>query len=211
MLAGCRLSDDALAKEIGISRSPVREAISQLVSEGFVEYRPRCGAFVKSPSRRELVELYEVRSALESFAASKMAILATEDQIDQLEQCHRDVLNIVQQCRNLPDHTLDGECVGRFMAADMQFHLHILRAAGNNRLLEMVEDCKILLRVFGHGLIKLDRHLMAESAQQHALVVEAIRRHDADAARNLIISHIATASKRLSENVPPPSGNDPPD
>jgi DNA-binding GntR family transcriptional regulator len=207
MSAGSRLSDDALSKEIGISRSPIREAISQLASEGLVEYRPRCGAFVKSLSRRDMEELYEVRGALEGFAAARAATLASEEQIAELERCHRDVLAIAQKDRKATKQgaSLDRNAVGRFLSADMQFHLHILQAAGNKRLLEMVEDCKILIRVFGHSLIKLDKQLIEQSAEQHARIIDALRRRDADAARDLVMSHIAMASQRLSETLPPQS------
>lgn len=193
--AGCRLSDDALAKEIGISRGPIREAISQLASEGLVEHRPRRGAFVREPSRREMEELCEVRNALESFAAALAAMIASESQIAELEQLHQEVLATVQECRALPDQVADAELTERFLAGDMQFHLHILSAAGNKRLFDMVEDCKILIRVFAHMPVKHDLRLMTDSAQQHASILEAICRHDSQAARDLMMSHIAMASK----------------
>lgn len=193
--AGSRLSDDALAREIGISRGPIREAISQLVSEGLVEQRPRRGVFVREPSRQEMEELCEVRSALESFAASKAALIATEAQIAELEQLHQDVLATVQECRTMPNQVANRDLTDRFLTSDMQFHLHILSAAGNRRLFDMVEDCKILLRVFAHMPVKHDLRLMTESAQQHAAILDAIRRRDGNSARDLMMSHIMMASR----------------
>ena len=192
--AGCRLSDDALAKEIGISRGPIREAISQLASEGLVEHRPRRGTFVREPSRREMEELCEVRSALESFAAAKAAMIASENQVAELKRLHQEVLATVQECRALPDQVADGGLTDRFLAGDIQFHLHILQAADNQRLFDMVEDCKILIRVFAHMSVRHDLRLMTESAQQHASILEAICRRDSQAARDLMMSHIAMAS-----------------
>jgi DNA-binding GntR family transcriptional regulator len=193
--AGCRLSDDALAKEIGISRGPIREAISQLTSEGLVEHRPRRGVFVREPSRREIEELYEVRFALESFAAAKAAMIASKEQIAELQRLHQKALATVQDCRSMPNQVADNELTNRFLAADMQFHLHIIHAAGNQRLFDMVEDCKILIRVFAHVPVEHDLRLMADSTQQHASIIEAICRHDSHAARDLMMSHIVTASK----------------
>ena len=193
--AGCRLSDDALAKEIGISRGPIREAISQLISEGLVEHQPRRGVFVKTPSAREMEELYEVRMALESFAAAKTAMFATEEQIGDLERLHQDVLATVQQCRNRPGQVADRELTDCFLASDLQFHLRILRLADNKRLLDVVEDCKILIRVFAHMPVEHDLRLMADSVQQHASILSAIRRHDDRAASDLMMNHIKMASK----------------
>ncbi len=193
--AGCRLSDDALAKEIGISRGPIREAISQLASEGLVEHRPRRGVFVREPSRREIEELYEVRCALESFAAAKAAMIATKDQIAELHHLHQKMLDTLQDCQTMPGHVADKALTNRFLAVDMQFHLFIINAAGNQRLFSMVEDCKILIRVFAHVPVKHDLRLMTDSTQQHASIIEAICRHDSHAARDLMTSHIATASK----------------
>lgn len=200
--AGHRLSDDALAKELGISRSPVREAISQLVSEGLVEYRPRCGAFVRVPNRRELEELYEVRSALESFAATKAAMFATAEQLAELERLHHAVLATVQECRTRQPQVADPELTDRFLAHDMQFHLSILGAAGNKRLVSMVEDCKILIRVFAHVPIEHDLRLMTDSAEQHASILAAVRRHDGQAARDLMMSHIVMAGKLVLDHYP---------
>src|SRR5580704_7630282 len=89
---GGRLSDDALAKELGISRSPVREAISQLTSEGLVEYRPRSGAYVRVPEPRELAEWYETRIALEGFAVMRAAERITEPQLSELAQLSDEML-----------------------------------------------------------------------------------------------------------------------
>jgi DNA-binding GntR family transcriptional regulator len=195
MPLGGRLSDDALAKEIGISRSPVREAISQLASEGLVEYRPRCGAFVKMPDRREMEELYEVRIALESFAAVKAAERATDAQIAELEQLNRDLLATVRECQERPGKIADPELTDRFLASDMHFHLHILRMAGNRKIMAMVEDCKILIRVFAHVPIEHDLRLVARSYREHSSVLRAVRRRDPEAARGCMTDHIATAAR----------------
>jgi DNA-binding GntR family transcriptional regulator len=192
---GHRLSDNALAKEIGISRGPVREAISQLVSEGLVEYHPRRGAFVKLPDRREIQELYEVRIALEGFAAARAAELATVEQIAALERLHQRLFDTVQECQRRTGQVADQDLTDQFLAADMQFHVEILHIADNRKLLSMVEDCKIFIRVFAQVPVTHDLRLMANSYQQHSLVVEAIRRHDAAMARQSMTDHLSATSQ----------------
>lgn len=193
--AGARLSDDALAKEIGISRTPVREAISQLTSEGFVEYRPRRGSFVKVPDRRETAQLYEARLALEGFAAGKAAERATEDDLVRLEQLNVDLLAVVRQCRQSPSQVADEELVQRFLELDLNLHMEILRVAGNDKITAMVRECKILTAVFGHVPVEHDLRLMAKTYRQHSLVLRSIRCHDAARARQAMIDHIAAAGE----------------
>jgi DNA-binding GntR family transcriptional regulator len=144
-------------------------------------------------------ELYEVRTALESFAAAKAALIANESQILELDRRHQAVLATVQECRETPGQVASAELTDRFLASDLQFHMGILSAAGNQRLFAMVEDCKILIRVFAHVPVQHDLPLMTDSAQQHASILEAIRRHDSHAARDLMMSHIAMASKLASD------------
>jgi DNA-binding GntR family transcriptional regulator len=194
MTAGDRLSDIALASELGISRSPVREAISQLASEGLVEYRPRCGAFIKAAKRREMEELYEVRMALEGFAAGKAAQLSNEEQVAELDRLQQELMATVRECRQRPNQVADQELTDRFLAADLRFHWQILHIAGNSKMISIVEDCKILIRAFSHVPVKHDLPLLSASVRQHAAILEAIRRHEIEAARHNMTEHIAMAS-----------------
>src|SRR5690554_6680547 len=83
---GTRLSDVALSKEIGVSRTPVREAINQLASEDLVELVPHNGAFVKVPDEQELVELYDVRQLLETYAVTRAAAQINPGNLRKLEE-----------------------------------------------------------------------------------------------------------------------------
>src|SRR6187431_3293853 len=84
--SGTVISEAGLAKELGISRTPVGEAIRQLVREGLVEQVPRYGTIVRSIDRQELIDLYEMREALESFAAAKAATRITGPALERLQQ-----------------------------------------------------------------------------------------------------------------------------
>ena len=71
--AGTQLSEPDLAKQLGMSRTPVREALRQMENEGLLDYAPRFGAMVRVPDRDELSDMYAVREALESYAAAEAA------------------------------------------------------------------------------------------------------------------------------------------
>ena len=81
---GTRLVNRSLAKELGISFTPLREAINQLASEGLVEYVPGGGAFVRRLDRHQLAQLYDLREALEPFAAAEAAKHITEHELEEL-------------------------------------------------------------------------------------------------------------------------------
>jgi DNA-binding GntR family transcriptional regulator len=191
--SGERLSDDAFAKELGISRSPVREAISQLVSEGLVDYRPRSGAYVRIPAYDELAELYEARLALEPFAAAKATERIRPDELTALQQICREVTEIVDACRDCPGHVADKPLTERFLSLDHEFHKMILAAAGNKRMMRMVEDCKMMVRVFGHVPVVHDLPLIEDTAIQHGRILHAIERGDAESAAKQMREHIEFA------------------
>ena len=81
-----RLSEVALAKEIGISPTPLREAYRQLASEGVLDHRPNSGIFVRKIEKKEIYELYELREAVETFCAVKATQLMNKAQTDKLEE-----------------------------------------------------------------------------------------------------------------------------
>jgi DNA-binding GntR family transcriptional regulator len=208
---GVRLSDDALAREIGVSRSPVREAIGQLTTEGLVEYRPRRGCFVRIPGRDEMQELYEARMALESFAAGKAAGQASKADLVLQQELVRNMRDVVYLCRDMPNQTADKALTDRFLAIDLEFHTHILEMAGNKRILAMVRDCKILTRIFGHVPVTHDLHLLAWDYRNHWAITRAIAQGQAEFASRLMTRHIRQAQQAVlaqyGENLQPQRGN----
>ncbi|HNX27539.1 MAG TPA: GntR family transcriptional regulator, partial [Phycisphaerae bacterium] len=83
---GVRVSEFSVAKELGISRSPVREAISHLISEGLLQKLPGYGAYVKIPDRREIEELMVVRELMEEYVVTKAASWSDPNQIEELQK-----------------------------------------------------------------------------------------------------------------------------
>src|SRR3954468_7860578 len=117
--AGSVVSEAALAKSMGISRTPVGEAIRQLSREGLVQQVPRYGTIVKPIERRELVELYEMRAALESYAAAKAGEEFEEQTIRRLQQFCDVMHNIAEELEDAGTSELDESRLSRFLAADM--------------------------------------------------------------------------------------------
>lgn len=188
--AGSQVSELSLAQEIGISRTPVREAIRQLASEGVVVQVPRYGTIVRAPERREFVELFELREALEPYAVALAARSICEEDLLLLERLCDEERQIATELRDSDQKALDAAQMQRFLAADMALHMLLIRAAGNRRIAKIVADSRALARIFGAGRQEHTLHVVAWAYRQHRRIVRAVRRHDADAARQWMAHHI---------------------
>ncbi|WP_287370368.1 GntR family transcriptional regulator [Oceanithermus sp.] len=186
---GARLSEPALAQALGVSRTPVREALQRLAQEGLVELRPGRGARVRVLSPREVEEVYEVRALIEGEAAARAAGRCDEAGLHRLEAA----LDALE--------TADPDDYAAQIAADERFHA-LLVAAGGNRVLEQVfhdlDAALALTRQFSRDL-----NQTPETRAQHRAIVAAIRAGDAAAARAAAEAHVqafkATVARRIQE------------
>ncbi len=206
--AGARLSDLALSKEMGISRTPVREAINNLVAEGFAVAHPHAGVFVASLSRDEVRELYELREALESFAAAQVAQLQNASVLARLQALCNEAETLL---KTFPKKgSLDEEQREQVRDLDLQFHQCIVSGSDNKRIQKAMDDAAIHRRLFASMQDDQDVAVPRRAWRMHQQVVKAIKAGDADAARTSMAEHIrAGREKRLAdwqdqvEDLPP--------
>lgn len=172
---GSHLSEPDLAHKLGTSRGPVREALQMLYRDGWVELRPRQGAFVRNPPAHEVDDFFAVKGMLEAEAARLAAANATADDITALEEL-------------LPpgDKAAADDDPEQITELSTRFHLGIARASGNAILSEMLESLERRLR-FYFLLVSGVRN--EESWKEHATVVAALRRGDADTAARVMREH----------------------
>jgi DNA-binding GntR family transcriptional regulator len=201
LAGGHVISELSLAKDMGISRTPIREAIGQLIVEGFLERVGGRGTVVKRPTRAGVVELYELREALEVYAVGKVARTALpESDSARLNKLCEDVLALVKELESSGERRLSAEQMERFIATDLHYHLLLLRAAGNHRLLKVVRDTRLLIRIFA---MRREGHNRAELEQvyrYHRGILEAVRSGDALTAGELCGEHIrASRQERLDD------------
>ena len=140
-----------MAKEIGISLIPVREAIGQLQSEGLIVQKPRRGIFVKEIERRDLVDLIEFRTTLECAAAAAAARRISPAQLKELDQRWQDLCRAAKRFDVPSDSTPNdlNESLQEWHLADLAFHMLLFRAAGNRRAIRAIEDTHVMIRMFG--------------------------------------------------------------
>lgn len=196
---GSRLSDDLLARELGISRSPVREALGQLASEGLIEQRPRAGAFVKQLDRREVEELYEIREALERYAVRKAAAGIRAESLAQLRRLCREMRSFVRQHPKCGTKIALAELRRRISSNDLAFHSLILEAAENRQMTKLVTDFKILMQIFVHFVPAKhdDFQGLINTYRYHRRITQALHKRDAKTAAVWMVRHIRAAKRRV--------------
>jgi DNA-binding GntR family transcriptional regulator len=182
---GSRLSEVQLAKDLQVSRTPVREALRRLASEGFIELAVNRVARVATWSPRDFEEVYELRALLESYAASRAATMITPEQLMLLSHlCDEEEAAVL---------SADVESVIHLNA---RFHSTVVEAAGNDRLRGLIVpllEIPSVLRIAGHHN---DEHLRC-NWRDHAALIEALSSQDGEWAASAMRAHMLGEKERL--------------
>jgi DNA-binding GntR family transcriptional regulator len=198
---GAALSEVSIARELGNSRGPLREAIRRLTAEGLLRQSPTGGTVVVEFSRRDIAEIYELREALEVYAAGKAAEHGLQvSELDTMRRLVDEILLLRDEAAASGKDHLSADGMKRFIRVDFQFHSTLVRAAANSRILKAVADTRVLLNVFG---IRRKGHDLAELTQihrYHSDIATAIARKDPPEAMRLLGEHIRLSqTERLKE------------
>lgn len=200
---GTRLRQEALAREFGVSRTPVREALRQLQAIGIAQLEHNRGAVVRAPSARELREAYEVRAELEGLAAKLAATRISDDELARLRSAQQlfehSIGRLIERRRarrlQEPDWADDSEWV----RANNLFHQAIQEAAGNAQLLRTIADLhRSFPRALTWSALRDSSQLLEENVRQHEAIIDAIQRGDGDAARERMIEHVRAAGELIA-------------
>lgn len=180
---GTRLGEERLAAEIGVSRTPIREALSRLHSEGLVERLPDGGFGPTLVNLHLIRELYEIRFALERFALRRTEGGDPAHDEELIRELHADWIDM--------DAPAAGDEVdGDFVLLDEDFHERLAAAAGNESLVEQLHKVNERIRI-----VRMQDFLTAERVQltitQHVAVLDALLDADVDLAETRLIGHFA--------------------
>lgn len=190
---GTRLINRALAKEIGVSLTPVREALNRMISEGLLEYRAGLGTFVPIPNIRDLQELYDLRKTLECDAVKKAAGRLKEQDLVALAGSIRDMEALLAgRGSNGNDQPVARPIFESWRAADTLFHSVLLRAAGNRRVLEMVANLQLICQIQQDWDTTTYR-TVSDAHRDHQDVLAALAAGDLDKAQDVVRRHIDRA------------------
>jgi DNA-binding GntR family transcriptional regulator len=194
LAAGAVLSEKKLAEELGISRTPVADAVRQLALEGLLEQVPRYGTIVREITRQDIVEIYGLREAIEPYAAREAAGRITASQIEQLRVLCHATRELAVKCEGSDQQLIDGQLLREFLAADMAFHTLVVRAAANSRILKVVQDSRAVSQIFRIRRRRHDSTVVHGACDYHEKIVAALESGDGDVAADWMLKHI-TQSK----------------
>ncbi|MFG6535342.1 GntR family transcriptional regulator [Sulfitobacter sp. 1A16787] len=184
---GTRLSEKKFADHLGVSRTPVREAIGQLVSEGLAKRSAGSAPVVSSVSLNEIMEILHVRSLLECEAARKAASSGkpTTELID--------IRNKIQRFIDGPRPT-----AAEHSALDMRLHFILAEMAGSNLLLELIESLKVKTGMYDQGSIP-DR--LVPGCEEHIALIDAVIAKEPDAASAAMKLHLSNVRESIISHI----------
>ena len=186
---GERLMEVHLANRLGVSRTPVREAIRKLELEGLVRVIPRKGAEVADITIRDLEEVLAVRLALEVLAVQDACEHITEKQLRNLKWAANEFR-----------HSLNGNDITDCAHADMKFHEAIYEATNNRRLVQILNNLREQMYRYRAEYLK-DKSIYQTLLQEHEAIYRALKEHDREKAGQVIWSHIENQKKYMVNNL----------
>ena len=182
---GSWLDEQSLALQFGISRTPMREAIKALASEGLVTMKMRRGAYVTEVNRGDLGQIYTVLSLLESQAARESALQATEDELNLLDHLHH----------RLEKAAADRD-IEQFFDINGKFHELIQEIAGNRWMNGVITDLRKVLKLHRKDSLTSTGRLQS-SLLEHREILQAILRRDESAAEAAMQKHFARSLEAI--------------
>ncbi len=181
---GSWIDELKIAQDLGISRTPLREALKVLAAEGLVTMKVRRGAYVTEVSTQDLADVYHLLSLLESDAAGVVATKATEAELAELQKLHKE-LEVAAKPSKAGKANTD-----QFFALNEQFHMRLLAIANNRWRDQMVADLRKVMKLNRHNsLLKTGR--IGESLAEHQAIMAALLARDAALTRQRMTEHFA--------------------
>ena len=190
---GDRIREDLLAEKFGISRTPVREAINQLVQNGFVVNIKRKGLYCVRITKSELLDLIDLRTALESMSFEKCIDLATDSDIEYIKGIIKDFNQKYNQILRTSDNNSSKEIAQLHNTYDVKFHVSIANISKSTRLIKYITEVENTLLIARQRIYRNTnegKSIVLLSWKQHELMVESIEAKDKAAAIEMLHSHL---------------------
>lgn len=175
---GERLDERALAASLGVSRTPIREAVTRLLSDGLVEHRPYQGNSVRCFNARQIADLYDVRRALEVLAIREAVPRLTSERLAEIRH------ELGRAC-----DALESGDMGGFADADRAFHRLIVRTSENETLIETLHKLEAQVQLV-RTTANRDPQLVARTVHERDAILAALEARDVDRAAALASEHI---------------------
>jgi DNA-binding GntR family transcriptional regulator len=177
---GAKVPEIDIARSLGVSRTPVREALNRLEREGIVDVVPRYGAYVRTFSTEEILEILRIQEVLEGLAVRLAAPRMPGDEIDKLES----------DLKNLAADTSKSKTLERFMNYDIDFHGAMAAAGRSPRLESLLSNIRAQMTMCRFATMHLPGRI-SRSIREHMAIIEALKSRDPEKAENAARKHIS--------------------
>ena len=188
---GERINESALSRDLGASRTPLREALNRLVSEGFVEFHPGRGFFCRDLSQSRVEHLYQARMAIECEAARQAALHARPEDLDDLDAALDLTSDEYATCTNPI----------RLMELDEAFHMRLAGLSGNGELVRLLATIYDKIRFVRTADLRRLQAAGRTTTARHRIVLNVVRTGDGAAASDAMRNHIEDRARHASEAV----------
>ncbi|MGI6432396.1 MAG: GntR family transcriptional regulator [Sphaerochaetaceae bacterium] len=183
---GEKINKNEMAKSLGISQTPINDALNQLVGERFLEQRPRSGYYVREFSSKEFCELFEMRAGLETIAVRLCCENATDEQLHTL----------ITMFDEFSEEVAD-ELSHHYYEVDRTFHEHIIMYSNNSFILDTLRSTGFLARTYQKGLVRGPKVTMPE----HKRIIEGLKKRDSQAASQAMLDHLLGSRDVFKEKL----------
>jgi DNA-binding GntR family transcriptional regulator len=196
LAGGAGISELSLAKELGSSRSPIREAMNQLAAEGMLEQNSGGGMQVAQLKRNDIVELYDLREALEVYSVGKIAELPLlPADKDRLQHLVDEIPRLKSELENSGEKALNDAQMQRFLAFDFEFHALLMSMTQNLRIQKIISETRLLIRIFSLHRPGHDAPLLESIYRYHQQVLDAVANGDKQLAMQCLAEHIQASQR----------------
>ncbi|MCW0001535.1 GntR family transcriptional regulator [Pararhizobium sp. YC-54] len=206
---GERLKQELLAEQFGVSRTPIREALSRLEATGIIQQMgAKRSAVVASPSARDVREIYQVRAELEGFAVQLASRWITDEQLHALRRSHEAFVSAAERLKETKRQNTaaskretindaDREAAQNWFKTNACFHKIIIEASCNAALARTVNEIAsgYLRNIMLSSLGETTTHRMNRNIATHADILDALERHDGERARRFMTEHVIEAGE----------------
>jgi DNA-binding GntR family transcriptional regulator len=189
LLPGSRLDEVELATRFKVSRTPIREALKQLLGEGLIEMRPRRGAVVARVSPERLIEMFEVMAELEAMCAQLATRRMSDDELAEIERAHA-------ACQG----AVGARDADAYFYANERFHFAIYAASHNTFLSDQAAALQRKLRPYRRLQLRV-RNRIQRSFEEHQAIVDALREGNAEKAVLSVRNHVIVQGERFADLV----------
>lgn len=183
---GKRILQEQLTREMGVSRTPLVNALKRLAQEGLLEWLPRRAIYVKRFTPREVAQIFEVREALEPMAARLATGRIDPAEVEELDEMFKEFTENPTPA-----------AVRRYLKCDRHFHWRLVELAGNPFLAAAMESVNMMISAYQVGIPRS----LAESLPEHRAILEALRNQDPEASEQAMRIHIRRSKEKLKKDA----------